>query len=200
MTNNKELFLKGTKNLFYIHIATLIGSILIELPLIGSWFGWINIIINIGIVFILFKLAPVNERYRKAALFMAIAVGAAILTKLLDIGILSFVGSICSLIAIYQEYKGHSEMMKGIDNKLADKWHGLFYLQVFGGFLLGLLSTPIIIAIGIASVIDTNLLAGIFVVLILGFDIIIEILYLLYMKRMHAVYEHFQPMEEREYI
>lgn len=202
MATNKELFLKGTKNLFYIHIATLIVSVFIELPLLDSLFGWISIILTIGIAFQLFQIASVNDRYRKAALCMAIVSATAVITKFFNIGILALAASICSLIAVYQEYKGHSEMMMYIDHKLADKWRGLFYWQVFGGFLLGILSTPIIILLGVVIVFDANLLAGILVIIILCFDIIMEILYLRYMKRMHEIYKHYEPVIDgyREYI
>ena len=194
MATNKELFLKGTKHLFYIHIATLIVSLLIEFPIIGSVFGWVNIILSIGIAFLLFQMAPVNDRYRKAALCMAVASGATIITKFADSDILTLAASICSLITVYQEYKGHSEMMKGVDYKLADKWHGLFYWQILGGFLLGILGTPILILLGLVVVIDANLLAGVLVIIVLCFDIIMEILYLRYMKRMHEIYKHYEPV------
>lgn len=196
MTNNKEVFMKWIQNLFYLHCAVLVSTIITALPFLDGVMGWINRILSIAILYVLFKLAPLKERYRKAAIFMAIAVGINVITLLTDIGFLTWVGSICSLIALYQEYSAHSEMIDGIDDKLARSWHTLFNWQLFGGIVLAVLESALIVVLVGALLLDGNMVVVLALVMVTGFEIIIEIFYLRYLKRMLAAYANYVPSEE----
>lgn len=192
MTNNKELFLKWIKNLFYIHCVALVGYMIGLLPFIGSWFGWVNSIVAMGTVFCLYKLMPVNERYRKAAIFSGIAVVLSLITNATDLGLFSIVISVCNLVGLYQEFCGHSEMLTGIDDKLSRKWHTLFNWNVFGSIILGIIGAPVIVMLGVLLVLDANILTALTLVLIGGFEVIIRIVYLTYLKRTHDVCKKYE--------
>lgn len=198
MMTNKELFMKWIKNLFYVHCAMLVATIVTALPFIGTWVGWVNTLLSICVLFVLFKLAPVGARYRKAAIFMAVAVVIGFITKFAEMGLLTFVGSICSLIALYQEYSAHSDMMDGVDDKLARKWHSLFTWQLIGGIVLGFLGAPLTVMLTLAFVIDENVIAAVLVAVIAAFEVIIGIFYLKYLKRMLATYENYEPKVEND--
>lgn len=191
MTNNKELFLKWMKNLYNVQIVVLVCSILAAIPLIGTVMGWVSLILSAVVVYILYQMAPVNDRYRKATIFTGIGVGINIIAKFASVGILSFVGSICTLIGFYQEYSAHSDMLDGIDAKLAKKWHSLFNWQLIGGIILGVLGAPIVVLLGVSLLIDTNILTTVVLVLVTCFDTVIRIIYLRYLKRTREMYEAF---------
>lgn len=189
MTNNKELFLKWTKNLWIAQIVVFISVIVASISSEGIDLGWINHIVMLAVAYILYQLAPINTRYRKAAVFTGISIVLSILVKFVSVSILTFAVSICSLIAIYQEYNAHFEILVGIDDKLARKWHSLFNWQIVGGLILGVLVAPTIILVAVYFPLDANLLATITLALITGFDTILRLVYLSYLKRMRKLCE-----------
>ena len=119
MTKTKELFMKWMQNLFYVQCATLVLALIAMLPFVGSWFSWVIRIATIATIFVLYKLSPLNTRYLKAAIFMGTSMLTTIFLK--GLGVLAIVGMICSLIAIYQEYMGHSEMIKDVLLKIGQQ-------------------------------------------------------------------------------
>lgn len=193
MTNNRELFLTWTKNLYHLRLIALVGTLIAALPFIGSWIGWVNKLITVVIAYAIYKLSPVNIRYRKAAIFMVVSLVLSIIVNAEILGALSFVASICSLIAVYQEYCGHAEMMTGIDEKLSRNWHTLFNWNIIGGILIGAFGSITAILAGVALVLDANLIAGIVLGIVLGFEVIIQIFYLRFLKRTREAYEHYEP-------
>lgn len=104
----------------------------------------------------LLKLTVVNNRYKKAGVYLlirggvsivvALAAGAASVsqtpawTLLLTIpaGIIGFVGE-------FNEYMGHSEVLAGVDNDLAVKWETLWKWYI--GLFLGMLGCIVIMLI-----------------------------------------------------
>lgn len=198
MTTNKELFLKWIKNLFYVQCATLVAGIITDLPFLDGIMFWINTMLACVTLFVFYKLAPVKDRYRKAAIFMTITLAINLISKFSNVGFLTFIGSVFSLIALYQEYSAHSDMMDGVDAKLARKWHTLFNWQIIGAILLGFLETVLLVVLVVAFSLDANVVAGLLLVIVEGFDIIIKIFYLMYLKRMLAAYENYEPATEEK--
>jgi len=192
MTNNKELFLKWTKNLYNVQIVLLVCGVLSAIPMLGNVFGWISRIFSLIVVYILYQLAPVNERYKKAAIFSGVAIVIGLLTHFMNVTmVISLAVVICSLVGTYQEYTAHSNMLDGIDNILARKWHSLFNWQVFGGLFLGVLLSPIIVLLTVLLLLDANILTAITLVVVTGFDLILDLVYLKYLKRTREQYEAF---------
>ena len=105
--------------------------------------------------------------------------------------VISLAVVICSLVGTYQEYTAHSDMLDGIDNILARKWHSLFNWEVFGGIFLGVLISPIVVLLTVFLVLDANILTAIILVAVTGFDLILDIVYLKYLKRTREQYEAF---------
>ncbi|MBQ8518446.1 MAG: hypothetical protein IJ455_02425 [Agathobacter sp.] len=194
MTNNKALFMKWAQILFYVQCAALVASLIAELPFIGSWFGWIIRIISIATIFVIFKLSPVNARYRKAAIFMGISTVLLVFLAN-ELWILVLVGAICSIIGKYQEYIGHSEVIAGIDDKLSNNWHSLFNWDLWGGLVVSF-----IVAIGtVVLAVTTSSEIGVetTTVILDGYHKILDIVYLVFLKRMLTVYANYElPVEE----
>ena len=111
-------------------------------------------------------------------------------------GLLSVVVSICSLVALYQEFCGHAEMMTGIDEKLSKNWHSLFNWNIFGSILVGVFGAITVVFSVVALVLDANLIAGLVIALVLGFEVILQIFYLCFLKRTREAYEHYEPQTD----
>ncbi len=196
MTKTKELFMKWMQNLFYVQCATLVLALIAMLPFVGSWFSWVIRIATIATIFVLYKLSPLSTRYLKAAIFM----GASVLTTILlkGLGVLAIVGMICSLIAIYQEYMGHSELIKEADAKLSKNWNSLFNWEIWGGFLVGGIALPVVLAILMADSSNVQFATNVTLVTADAFNIILQLVYLVLLKRMIKVYAEYEPQVEEE--
>ena len=194
MPNNKELFLNWMQNLFYVQCVALALALIAKLPFIGSWFNWVIRITTIATIFMLYKLSPLNKRYLKSAIFMGVTILTSIFLK--GLGILAIVSVICSIIAVYQEYMGHSEVIKEVDSKLSKKWNSLFNWELWGGFLIGGVTAPIVVAIGLLGNSNVELATNVVTVVTTCFTIILDIVYLMIMKCMIKMYAEYEPKIE----
>lgn len=190
---HKELLQKWLRLLLYIQLAGIAVSALSLIPSFSSWFSWVSYLVTIGTFFVLFRLAPANGRYRTSAVLSCVSLFLTILNSLMGLasgalGIGSLLGSlftlaasICTLVAAYQEYHGHADVIKPLDNKLSGKWHSLFTWQIiigvvmgFGSSIAAVVSVLIGGALGVVSVI----------VVITGLaGICVRIVYLMYLNR-----------------
>lgn len=190
MINNKELFLTWIKNLFYVHCALLLVYLISLIPFVGDWFDWISTIGSVVAVFCLYKLMPVSERYRKAAIFSGISVGLTLVGGLFDIGlVVSIAGIVCHYIGLYQEFYGHAEVLLTIDSELAKKWHTFFSWRLFGGIIVGIVSGPVIAILAVVLLFTEGVIAALTVLVASGFELVLKIMYLVYLKRTHEVCE-----------
>lgn len=180
--SHKEVIAKWIRILFACQIVKILTATLNASAAIGNIAGWLSRIVTIAIIIALFNLSVVNERYRKAALFYGISVGGGILLALLNKSVFVMVLSICSIVASYHELNAHSEITASKDAKLSARWHSLFYLDMFAGIMVGVLSIiPMIIA-AFAGV-DTDLLISIFSIVLALINIVLEMLHVVYLKK-----------------
>ena len=164
--------------LLYVGIAAMANSLLgIFLP--GKLSTWIGHSISAATVYLLYQLISENARYKTAALFGA----GALICNLLGIASLSLAASICAIVAQYQEYQAHSELIAERDPKLAGKWSSLFWLQ-FGVELIMILLTGLFVGVLVAaSGMDAAVVTGLVTVIVAVFSVILKLLYLSYLKR-----------------
>jgi hypothetical protein len=180
--SHKEVIAKWIRILFACQIVRILTATLDASAAIGNIAGWLSRIVTIAIIIALFNLSVVNERYRKAALFYGISVGGGILSALLNKNVFVMVLSISSIVASYQELNAHSEITASKDAKLSARWHSLFYLDMFAGIMIGVVSIiPMIIA-AFAGV-DTNLLISIFSIVLALINIVLGLLHVVYLKK-----------------
>ena len=185
--SHKEVIAKWIRILFACQIVKILTATLNASAAIGNIAGWLSRIVTIAIIIALFNLSVVNERYCKAALFYGISVGGGILLALLNKNVFVMVLSICSIVASYHELNAHSEITASKDAKLSARWHSLFYLDMFAGIMVGVLSiVPMIIA-AFAGV-DTDLLISIFSIVLALINIVLEMLHVVYLKKTVVLY------------
>jgi len=143
MKDNRMDLAKWIKILIYIAIAGLINA-LIGIPAFvpAVVTTCVTRILLAVMVFAMFKLAPANERYKKAAIQRAIVLALSVATDMLNSGaVLTLIAGTLSIVADYQEYHGHAELVEDKDHQLSGKWTSLFIWSVIVGLILGFTST-----------------------------------------------------------
>ena len=189
MNENRIDYVKWLRVLIYIAIARIINT-LIGIPTFipTAVTAWISRILMAGIILAMFKLAPANDRYKKTGIQLAIVLVLTIATELLNTGaVLTLIAGILSIVAEYQEYYGHSELIEEKDHQLSGKWTSLFMWSIVAGLVLGFTSTAAAMFTAMAGM-DT-MKATILIAAILAIpQYVIEIIYILYLKKMVAIF------------
>lgn len=120
---------------------------------------WLSRILSLAGIFCLFQLSCAWGRYRKAAVFQLIHFGTILLSLLVNplASLLNLAGSVFSLLAMYQEYSAHSEIIAGILPKLSRSWHSLFNWQI-GAIVLSTVAAPFLVVLGILARLENELI------------------------------------------
>lgn len=157
--------------IFWLIIPGSIGSLLTDRTIIQYMPGLhfpgqiINTICFIIYGVALLKLAGVDNRYKKAGVYLLISGGVSVVEALV-VGtanaaqtppwtlLLTIPAAIIALIGEYNEYMGHSAVLSGVDNELSEKWEVLWpwYIGLFLGMfgcILVMLIAPVLGAIAI---------------------------------------------------
>ena len=88
----------------------------------------------------------------------------------------------------YQEYHGHSEIAAQWDEKLAKKWRNLFVWEVVIALVTSVFSVFGTVIL-VATEMLTDTITTVIIALTTGIGLVLEGLYLLYMKRTLALIE-----------
>ena len=189
MEFRSDLLTKWLRALVYIAIVSIVNSVISILPIIpASVTTWISRGIMVAMVVCMFRMAPVNERSKKAGILRAVWLGCMIASLVFMPSILVLAASVLSIIAVYQEYSAHSEAVADKDAKLSRNWHSLFNWSIVTGLLVGFGSVVTALIASFAGV-EITRITGI-VTGILGIpQLVIEIVYLLYLKKMSAIFD-----------
>ena len=189
MNENRIDLVKWLRVLIYIAIARIINTLVgipAFIPTVLS--AWISRILMAGMVFTMFKLAPANDRYKKTGIQLAIVLILTIATELLNTGaVLTLIAGILSIVAEYQEYHGHSELIEEKDHQLSGKWTSLFMWSIVVGLILGFASTAAGVLVAVAGV-DTETAVLVIAAAMMIPEYIIDILYILYLKKMVTLF------------
>lgn len=186
--SQKEIIVKWIKVLFVCQIATVVTTALAGVAAVSVLAGWIARGVSIAAVVALFKLAPVHERYRKAAIFSAISVGGVIVTGLLKMEAFGLALSICAIVGTYQELSAHSELTAPKDQKLSNRWHSLFWYEIVAGLFAGLFSTVAIVIAAFAQI-DQETIVALAVAAAAVVSVIVALVRVLYLKQTLALYQ-----------
>ena len=190
MNENIINCVKWLRVLIYIAIARIVNT-LVGIPTFipTAVTAWISRILMAVMVFAMFKLAPANDRYKKTGIHLAIVLILTIATELLNTGaVLTLIAGILSIVAEYQEYHGHSELIEEKDHQLSRKWTSLFMWSIVVGLVLGFASTAAGVFAAQAGV-DTEKAAVMIAAAMMIPEYIIDIFYILYLKKMIALFE-----------
>ena len=194
MNEHKELLQKWLKVLFYVKIASMAITVINAATYWDNITAWILKSVNVVVLWSLFQLKDVNPRYRTAAITKLVALICVLLTAPVNMrvglsSILLLVGSTAGWVASYQEYHGHGELVEEMDAKLAKKWKDLFVWEIVIGLGISFISvgaTTVLVAAGAAS---SNITTAIILLSSLS-SLVLEALYLLYMKRTLDLLNH----------
>ena len=180
MEENKNTnIIKYLKLLMYLHIASLILGLIDFLPLVHSLSVWVNRGISVGVIYCLYSLSPVAERYRKSAIFHAIVLIAGLVAN----PMIALAGSVCSILASWQEYHGHSELVEPYHQRLSKQWGKLFALELMAGIFMALITTLMTVVLTMTNgnqAVDISSTALMGIIMSVGY--IVEVLYIFYMK------------------
>ena len=171
--------------LLYAGIAAMANSLL-GLFLPGKLSTWIGLAVSAATVYLLYRLISENARYKTAALCS----GATLIIGVLNITVLGLAASILAIVAQYQEYHAHGELIAEKDSRLADKWGSLFWLQ-FGVELIVILLTAVFVGVLVAaSGMDAAVVTAMVTVVAAILSVVLKVLYLSYLKRTIALLEN----------
>ena len=178
------------RGLIYVALASLINSGFSYLPavpaIVTTWIS--RVIMAVAAVFML-KLAPANKRYRKAGILRAaMLVCNLITTFLFGSVLLTFAASIFSIIAVYQEYHAHSELIADKDVRLSGKWKNLFVWSIAATLLLTFGASILAVILMTADMLtSTSKIFAIAIGLLHIPEGVIEIVYILYINKMISI-------------
>lgn len=191
MENRSELLVKWFRVLMYIAIVSLVNSVVSVLPFVpAAVTSWISRGIIVGVVVCMFQLAPANARYKKAGIMRAAMLACTLITAFVYASsIQNLAASILSIIAVYQEYNAHSELIADKDSKLSGKWHSLFTWGLIAGILVGFGSTVTVLILTLMESDVVHLTAIIVGVLSIP-QMILDLIYMLYLKKMVSIFEN----------
>ena len=179
--------------LMYCALARLINSVISYLPFIlASLTTWISRGIVLSMTVCMFQLAPVNERYKKAGIMRAVMLGCALFTAFVfGSTLLTLAASIVSIIAVYQEYHGHSELIAEMDTKLSERWNSLFTWSILAAVLLSFGASVVAVILVLADMEGgASRISAIAIGLLSIPQCIIDLVYISYIKKMLALFEN----------
>lgn len=182
---------KWLRVLMYIAIVSLANSIVNYVPFMpASVTTWISRGIMVAMIICMFQIASSNGRYKTAAILRAIWLGTLLLGTLLHIPSVLVLGtSILSIIAVYQEYHGHSEILAEKDIVLSAKWKGLFIWSFIAPLLLSIGSSAAMVISSFMNL-DVAKVTAITTGIMRIPQYVIDVIYLLYLKKMLSIFEN----------
>ena len=187
-----ELEVKWLRVLMYIAITSLVNSLVDYLPFVPpAVTTWVSRGIMLAMAVCMLQMAPANKRYRTAGIMRAIMLGCALFTAFVSGStILTLTASIVSIIAVYQEYCAHSELIGEKDQKLAGKWHTLFTWTFLATVILSFGTTVVAVLLVLLDPdVNASLVSGIAIALLSIPPMILQVIYLSYLKKMIGILE-----------
>ena len=185
---NCDLIIKWIRILMYIAITSLVNSLANYIPVVpADVTTWISRGIMVAMIVCMFQLAAANRRYKISAVLRTIWLGTLMVGTLLRIRATLIVGtSILSVIAVYQEYHGHSEVIAEMDENLSDKWNRLFIWSFIAPLLLSIGSSVAMVTATFMSL-DVAKITAITTGVMRIPQYVIDMIYLMYLKNMIGI-------------
>ena len=146
----------------------------------------LSIIVTLIYGYILLQLSKEEALYKPAAICRFAALAISVVIIFTDVNAIILITGIVSIIIMligeYNEYKGHANILVGIDDVLSEKWNNLWkwYIGVIVTVVFGIFFMFISIVLGALVVI-----AGVIGVIVVG------ITKLMYIYRMAEKFEEY---------
>lgn len=188
MDHYENLPVKWLRYLFYVHIAGIAVSLAEVLPL-GNLTVWLGRAVILGVVVCMYQLSSLNERYKKSFIFRGTMLLLTLITYLLySSAFLTLAASVLSIVATYQEYRAHSELVAEKDGKLSRNWSSLFLWEI----LVSVATTALTMAataILVLGEIGTSATVAMITVVMKAVGLVLSILYLVFLNRTAALFD-----------
>lgn len=168
------------KGLLWLHFASITASILRALLVRDTAIFWLQQLIVLGVILCLFSLRPLNEGYRKAAIFRAGMLACNLLSALpgLPLGtLLTLAASVLSVLSVYHEFRSHAALVRDWDKRLAVKWKKLFIWAIVLP-LISFAATLVIALMGVLVPAALGPMSALLVWIVLILEILLEMLYI----------------------
>lgn len=140
-----ERLVKCLGYLIVIRFASVALSLVSMLPVVGGYAELISGLPSAALAVVLWLLGSEHNRYRKAAMLYGVSLAIGCVVYLIgrinaagELGwqlndaatYVTFGASVCSFLAMYQEYNAHGEVIEPVDKNVSRKWEQLFGWQV----------------------------------------------------------------------
>lgn len=186
MNEHTHLLKKWLRVLFYVHIGSLVITAINAVSDLDTITIWVGRVLSAALIWAMFQMREANPRYRGAAVAYTLVLVCGLATAFLSINTVSVLvtlaASVCSLVASYQEYHAHSEVVEEQDEKLSKQWSHLFWVEILVGLGISLLSTVATLVLVSAEMDSATITTIIFAVTSI-INLLLGLLYLLYMNR-----------------
>ncbi len=184
---HQELLTKWLRVLIYVNLVGILNSLLGRFPQVPEMLTvWASRGIMAAWIVCMLCLSDVNDRYKKAAVFRAVMLICALAGDYLMAGsLLTLAASVFSVLAVYQEYSAHAEVMEPLAPSLSRKWRSLFAWGLGIGVAAGLVSTVavLLLAMGVPNAVRAIAILNILLFILQRF---LDAVYLVYLSRMVA--------------
>lgn len=171
--------------------ATVLGT-MVPLTLVS----WVGRGVTLATAVVLFQLAVGNPRYKTAAIFQVVVLACGIIAVLsgsLLVSLLNLVSGVSQIVAEYQEYTGHGELIEKKDGKLAGRWRALFIWKVVIELFSGGLAVFGVI-IGMMMEYAAQTIVAVVLIATAGVSSVLKGLYLIFLNRTRDLLSDGEPM------
>lgn len=190
MKENTELTARWLKIIMYIGIVSLINSFLSIQPFVSLGFTtWISRGIMLAMAVCMIKMAPIHQRYCKAGIYRGIMLVLTLITAFVfTSSLLTIAASVLSIMAVYQEYSAHSDLVANMDPKLSRNWQNLFNWGILAVVLVSFGSIVGVLMVVMLELDSPNTSAQIIGILSIP-QFVIDVVYLRYIGKMTGYFE-----------
>lgn len=189
MEYRENLPVKWLRYLFYVHIASVAVSALGWVSSSSALNVWLGRAVTLGVVVCMYQLAPLNPRYKKSFTLRGVMLILTLITYLLHSSmLLTLAASVLSILATYQEYHAHSELVAQQDEQLSRRWSSLFIWEI----IVSVLTTVLTMAATLIMVmgeIGTSAVVAVITVIMQMVSLVLGILYLVYLNRTAKLFD-----------
>ena len=181
---------KWLKILMYSAGVSVVNSAVNYIPIIpGDVTTWISRGVVIAVILCMFRLAPANERYKTAGIFRLMMQVCFLVNQwLFPMGLLVGMASVLSLLAVYQEYKAHAELVEDQDERFARKWRRMFFWGIGASAVLTI-GTAVLAAVVVMNNLSADQVSEWTVTFLSIPQFVFEVVYVLYLKKTAAMFE-----------
>lgn len=189
-TMDREQVSKRLGILFWIYVVSMALSLLGVLPAMAEMMPWLGAGMRIASAIVLFSLAQAGGRYRLAGILGGIAAAGNLLLTLIGSAgsVLAMALNICALVGLYNEYKGHAELIQEQEDTLARRWTKLFVWNIVLSLVSMLLAINVSV-LGAAAGMSVGTMTMLGVALASIPAMVVDVLYLVYLNRTRHLVE-----------